>query len=202
MKKSVVIVCLMALLMVGNAYAVNFDIGSNNSPEYGTSSSPTGNYWQLGTGWGSLSGQLGANFNVSNTLPSVSFVLNTVGASSTFRFGDITLTESNIGSDETNNLQITAWLNFILPPGVGLEGFPGSAVAITGNVDDHYWPWDPPESVDLTITFAPLLVSFSGGSFTVDLSDISFNNYDQTKYVDATVTLNSTAVPEPMSLLL
>ncbi len=201
MKKSVVIACMMALLMVGNAYAVNFDIGANNNPEYGTSSSPAGNYFQLGSGWGTSSGQLDAGFNVNNNLPSVSFSLNSIGASYSFTFGWITLNESDISSGETDNLGIKAWLNFILPPGVGLEGFPGNAIAITGDVNDASWWWQT-EQVDLSISFAPVLVSFAGGSFTVDLSDISFTEIGQERAVEACVTLNSVAVPEPISLLL
>jgi hypothetical protein len=185
MKKAVVIVCMMALLIVGNAYAVTFDIGPTGS---------SGNRWELGTGWGDSNNQLDADFSISSNLPSQGFTLNNVGDNFTFRFGSVRLEETDISNSETDNLGVKAWLNFLLPPGAGVEGNPGVAVAVTGDVDDT--------GTDLTITFAPVLVNFTGGSFTVDLSDISFNNYNQTKDVDAKVTLNSTTVPEPISLLL
>lgn len=205
---------LLVFGFVGIASAVSFDIGPNGAP--------TGNYWLLGSGWGTDSGDLDADFDISSSLPSVFFNLNTVGESFTFRYGSVQLDEENIGSTETNNLDVTGWLYFVLPPGVGLEGNPGVASAIQGDVVDYdagydYWHWGwnnghyeyhhhyqapTPEATDLTILFAPITVAFSGGTFTVEFSDVTVTNGNCVP-VDATVTLTSlTSVPEPTTLLL
>jgi len=194
--------------MGGMAGAVSFDIGPNGL---------SGNHWTLGSGWGTGNGQLDAVFSLSGALPSVAFDLNG-GQSSTFLFGSIQFREGDIGGTETDNLLVTAYLNFLLPP-VGAEPNTSTVAAIQGDAHDAQdgywtWKWSPqqhqwihdvwvppvPEATDLSIIFNPTLVTFSGGTFTIQLSNVIFDD-NQTKDVYATVTLNS-SVPEPLSMLL
>ena len=197
---AVLVACLSLMLVRTTALAaVTFTVGSNNSPQSGGNiGTPTGNYWQLGSGWGTGSGQLDAVFtlnaslNSPNTLP---FSLS-VGQHETWNFGSVDLRETNIGSDETDNLGVTAWVYFTQPPGVG--GVPSSTtgVAVTGVVSDP--------QTDLTIDFSPVTVNFgNGGQFTLSLSDLCFT-CDQCLNVDACVTLcqQPTSVPEPATIVI
>jgi len=111
---------------------------------------------------------------------------------------------------------VTGYLNFSLPP-VGAEPNTSTVAAIEGDAQDArngYWGWEwswssgweyvyhppIPEATDLSIIFNPTLVTFSGGTFIIQLSDVTFD-VNGTQDVYATVTLNS-AVPEPLSMLL
>jgi hypothetical protein len=166
---------------------VQIDIGANG---------PAGNRWELGTGWGTAPGQLDAVFNISNSLPSQSFVLNNVGDHHSFRFGSVELCESYIDADETNNLGVRGFLYFDLPP-IGGEGVPGQGLAFTGSVSDWY--------TDLKIEFDPIYVNFDTcGKLKIELSDLCFT-CDETQYVDACVTLCQQPcppVPEPATLVI
>lgn len=189
------------------AAPVSFDLGPNNSPEVVTAGG-TDSRWVIGSGWGTDASEvssptlLGATFDVNNALPSVAFSLN-AGESFTFNFGSIELTEPNAGGGilaaETDNLDLTAYLFFLAPPGVGAVGNPGVAIAVTGSVSDA--------AGDLSITFSSVLVNFgNGGQFTIDLQDITFTSA-QTLTIDATVTLlaepvDIEEVPEPSSMAL
>ena len=182
----IIVGMFMVFAVAGMAGAVSFDIGSNGS---------TGNHWELGSGCGTSSGQLDAEFSISGSLPSVNFTLTNIGQSHTFNFGSIELKEGTIDQNETNNLTVKAWLNFDQPVDINVPN-PGNALAITGSVSDS--------AADLTITFAPVTVNFAGGQFTVDLSDVTFYR-DETKDVCATVTLTDPTggeAPEPATMFL
>jgi hypothetical protein len=194
----VVVACVALMLGAQTALgSVMFTVGSNNIPQSGGDiGTPTGSYWQLGTGWGTSLGQLDAVFALNSSLNApntLSFSLNP-GQSHSWRFGAVDLKEWYIDSSETNNLGVTAWVYFTQPPGVG--GVPSSTtgVAVTG------WVFD--SGKDLTINFNPVNVDFgNGGQFTLDLSDLCFK-CNECLNVDACVTLchEPTAVPEPATI--
>jgi hypothetical protein len=162
--------------------SVQFEIGSNG---------PTGNHWELGTGWGTGSGQLDAVFNIDSSLPSQSFSLN-AGGSKSVNFGSVQLRETTIDTNETDNLQVTGYLFFDSPP-VGSVPNPGTAVAFTGSVSDL--------ATDLKITFNPVTVNFgSGGKFKVDFSDLTFKGCESL-CVSACITLVCEPTPPPTGSL-
>lgn len=190
------------LMLYGTTYAaVVFDIG-------------TGNSFAIGTGWGVDSSTprtlLGAIFSIDGSLSAQGFSLIAGQTSSPFNFGSVNFNDNDsdtggtkLDVGETDNLGVTAYLNFDLP-GVGLVTIPSTVTAYTGPIND--------DLVDLTIDFTgPINVSFgNGGQFEVNLSDLSF--YDNgTQTITATVKLlsestngggNGGVIPEPASLSL
>ena len=165
-----------------------------------------GSYWALGSGWGTSSGDLEASFRIDGNLEDVNFNLINVNDYNTFRFGTIQLVEDSIGdgtggsSNETNDLDVTAYLRFYRPSGVNFVGVEGDALAIVGNVNDNT-SLNPEGTVDLTITFETAYFTLSTGErFSIDLSDVTFTERN-TQNVDATITMTS-PVPEPATMLL
>lgn len=131
-KLLIAVMCFAFLGLAGTAHAtpITFEIGQNNS-------------WSLGSGWGKNEAALGYATSIDPSLSSQSFALD-VGDFYIFNFGTFTLDESGsnnnlpaISNQETNNLTITAVLDFDLPAGVHLVNNPGNAVAITGNIVDY-----------------------------------------------------------------
>lgn len=165
--------------------AVSFDIGPNGA---------TGNRWLTGSGYGVDDNEgsatlLAVTFAVDSALDANVFSLN-VGGSNTFTFGSMTFSETNsmggITAAETDGLDVTAFLTFVLPP-VGDVSNPGIVAAVQGSVSDA--------AADLTFTFAPVLVNFGvGGQFRVDLSDVTFTRTG-TLSVTATVELLKESSP-------
>jgi hypothetical protein len=170
--------------------------------------------WQLGSGWGtdvSESGGtlLGADFLVAGSVAGATFSLNPPTYYDLV-FGTIKLTEPNsmggITSAETDNLGVTALLDFLLPPAVGTVT--ATTVAVTGSVSD--------DATDVTITFNPVTVFFGvGGSFQIHMGMLSgglivpvelVNNTDTVTVVARITLLNApeaqVVVPEPSSLAL
>lgn len=133
-----------------------------------------------------------AVFTVNSNLPNQVFSLG-VGQSKSINFGSVQLRETTIDSNETDNLGVTAYLQFDLPS-VGQVQIPGDAVACVGKVSDC--------GTDLKIDFDPVYVDFGGcGKFKVDLTDLCFTDCG-TLCVDACVTLCSApCVPEPATIV-
>ncbi|HUQ72158.1 MAG TPA: PEP-CTERM sorting domain-containing protein [Planctomycetaceae bacterium] len=175
----------------------------------------SGNAWQLGSGWGTDTNEasgtlLGGNFTVAGALAG-SFNSLSVGVPWDVVFGTVLLTEPNgmsgITANETDNLSVTAMLNFFAPPGTGSVN--ATTVALVGSVSDA--------ATDVTITFAPVVVLFGvGGSFQIDFGMLSAGSIvpitlagndptANTRTAVARITLLTepvTPVPEPSSLAL
>jgi len=177
--------------------AVTFDIASGG--------------YSPGTGYGCASDTslLCVNFNYLLGDPD-SFDLSGVGNSKTFDFGSVQLNEADgpgsstqIDSGETDNLGVTALLNFLNPFSGQVQSVAVVGV-FTGPLTDA--------GVDYSLTFDPVTQAFgSGGSFTVDFSDLSFSQNNVTLTQSVTITLTAVptgnegdpaTVPEPATLAL
>lgn len=126
-----------------------------------------------------------------------SFSLAAPGEAFAFRFGAITLRETDvIRLAETDELDVAA--NFLfLDPLIGIRTITATGTATFGFVDDL--------RVDLAIDWAPLLVGFGdGGLFSLNMTSQVFNQSGQSRDAFATVRLLSepATVPEPGSLAL
>ncbi len=177
----VICTVILVLGMAGMAGAVGFQIGPNG---------PTGNHWDVGSGWGTGANQIDATFAVDPNLPSQGFELTGVDQYVTFLFGTISL-QGNIPASP-GDLSLTAFLDFTSPE-AALAGMSGNTLAIPGTVLDG--------GTDLTIAFDPANVSFSqGGLYRVDLYPVASFDWADTKNVYASVTLVD--VPEPATMLL
>ena len=173
---------VLLLGMAGMAGAVSFTIGPNG---------PSGNHWDLGSGWGTGPGQVNAIFTVDSSLPGKSFDLSGVDQYTSFLFGTISLIGASIPASP-GNLSVTGNLDFISPANT-LAGVPGTTVAIPGTVSDN--------DTDLTISFGSANEFFWGnGQYRVDLYPDAYFNVIDTKNVYAAVTLVD--VPEPTTMLL
>jgi hypothetical protein len=150
-------------------------------------------------GYGTGLGQLNVTFSVTSTQQL--FALSNVGDASIFTFGTVTLVEPFfIGERELDHLNVSATFQFV-DPLAGLQQVTAVGTAVYGLVNDL----GDPTAVDLTIDWAPLLVPFGdGGSFSIDMGDLSFTTGGQALTQQATVTLLSAPVqvPEPATLAL
>ncbi|MCC6470558.1 MAG: PEP-CTERM sorting domain-containing protein [Alphaproteobacteria bacterium] len=152
----------------------------------------------LGTGWGTLSGQLDATFAINNNLAGSSFTLDVGGTfSQTLGFGVVTLREQDIDFSETNNLGVTYTFHMVTPNNSNVD-ITATGVAQTGSVSDG--------AVDLTIDFSPIHVFFGvGGEYVLNVSDMQFStNQTGNNFQPVSVTYllisDSQNVPEPMTL--
>ena len=165
--------------------------------------------YSLGTGYGCASDTslLCVTFSYLLGAPAP-FVLANNGDSTSVGFGSVQLNEADgqgasakIDDGELDNLDVTAFLNF-LNPFSGRAQSVAVVGAFTGSLSDSH--------PDYSITFAPVTVAFgSGGSFTLDFQDLTFTQNSVT--VPQTVTIELTAepsdaraisVPEPATLAL
>jgi len=177
-----------------NATPVTFDIVSGG--------------YSVGTGYGCANDTslLCVNFSYQLGSPA-SFVLSS-GGSTSLGFGSVQLNETDgqgasakIDDGELDNLDVTAFLNF-LNPFSGRAQSVAVVGAFTGSLADSH--------TDYSITFAPVTVTFgNGGSFTLDFQDLTFTQNSVT--LPQTVTIALTAepsdaraisVPEPATLAL
>jgi hypothetical protein len=166
--------------------------------------------YSVGTGYGCTSDTslLCMEFDYLLGVPAA-FDLIAGGSMDFLGFGSVQLNEADassgsipkIDSGETDNLEVTAFLNFLSP-------FSGQvqSLAVVGVVTGPLV--DAPE--DYSLTFAPVTQAFgSGGSFTVDFGDLSFSQNGVTQTQPVTITLTAepagavpAAVPEPATLAL
>jgi len=171
----------------------------------------TGGFFNVGSGYGTGSGQLDVSFS-SDVTPH-SFNLNP-GDSTSFHFGSVNLGEKCINSgnglvdffacglsgldgSELDDLDVVANLMFSDPVAKTVQNiaFTGAVIGpVNGFVEDYL--------LDYYINFKPVTVNFGdGGSFLVNLSDLYFFKTGQAD-TDARITLKSAsaAVPEPATL--
>ena len=122
------------------------------------------------------------------------FSLSNPGDNFSFLFGSATLNETGlIGANELDDLDVTARFLFT-DPLLGLREVLATGTATMGLVGDL--------DIDLSLTWNPLLVGFSGGGlFRIDMDTTRFLLSGQTQDIFAQVTLLR-AVPEPASLAL
>ena len=168
----------IALSGGANAAPVTFDIVSGG--------------YSVGTGYGCANDTslLCVNFTYLLGNPA-SFVLGSSGSTS-LNFGSVQLNEGDgpgnsmkIDDGELDNLDVTAFLNFLNP-------FSGQAqsVAVVGAFTGPLTDSD----TDYNITFAPVTIAFgNGGSFTLDFQDLTFTQNGVT--LPQTVTIALTAEP-------
>jgi hypothetical protein len=169
---------------------------------------PSGGSYTVGTGYGGCGSNDTNNLCVVFTYTAgnpAAFQLTNVGDFFTYTFGTVQLNDSDPGansridSGEVDNLGVTATVNFTNPFSGGVQ-----SVAVVGAVQGDILDG----AVDLTMTFDPVSQAFgSGGSFTVELLDLSFTtNQTVTQTVKITLTALPGAVtaevPEPATLAL
>ena len=234
MKKSLLAGLAIGVMMVGVTGMANACSSSDPTCPGGktdfeigrTGTSDPGNRFVLGSGWGAGTNAardllLDAAFHIDHDLDDESFSLNNVGSSHLFTFGQVTLNESMIGVGETDNLGVTAYLNFDKPinqtvantstvaafTGVVVDKTIGSCTKPNGGSSSknatecaaHGYTWTPgtPEAIDLSIIFDTLVVSFGDyGKFSVDLGEISFMKTGM-QTIKALVTLTACNTPPP-----
>lgn len=186
------------LAFAGTAHAVSFDISGGSyslGSDYGCSG--TGNTTTL----------FCATFNVTIGDPAP-FTLDNATPSKQLNFGTIVFNEdmNNIVAGETDNLGVTAILNFTDPFAGNVQSVAVIGVFI-GTINDV--------DVDYSLTFDPVTQNFgNGGQFKVDFDDMSWTGNDTTPRVQkVTITLLSApqeqqqeesiqAIPEPGTLAL
>ncbi|MCC7048690.1 MAG: PEP-CTERM sorting domain-containing protein [Alphaproteobacteria bacterium] len=184
---------LAAVAVLGGIAGMAADASASTSFLLGT----PGVSQTLGSGWGTLSGQLDATFSINNPQSGLAFSLNPGEISLSYGFGNVTLNEQDISSDETNNLFVTYTFNFDLPTNQNVQ-VSTTGVATVGPVSDA--------GTDLVIDFSPVQVNFGvGGSFFVSVADMSFNtNQAGRNFQPGTFSVqlisDSQNVPEPMTL--
>ena len=183
--------------------SVQFDIGSN-----GALNSAAGNRFVIGSGYGAdNSNENGSNGNLLDVVFTINAGLPTLAPFtlsptqfSTFTFGTITFQEPDTGtgtnqgirSGEVDNLGVTAFLTFILPPLTPDASIATVGVPVLGVINDT--------GVDFSITFPTVPVNFGTGStgfFTLALSSVSFTSTPQSKDVIGTLTLVNEPVTTP-----
>jgi len=129
MRRFFILITVLLLILGGTgvAGAMYYEIGDDNS-------------FDLGSGWVGQGDNYTthAHFGHHPDLSDVSFTLG-VGDSRTFRYGGVKFHDENIlESNEVDNLEIVAYLDFDLPTGAGIVGSTGSAVTVLGWVDDKF----------------------------------------------------------------
>lgn len=172
--------------------------------------------FSAGTGYGQGSSNSVLDVRFTNgASASQSLSVTTLNPVATFNFGNVNFQETTIGTNETDNLGVTASLKIIDPLGVlQTIQFIGTGIAYTGDADDSYsyWtgPWYNPKevyvpdtTVDYKLTWDPVTVNFGiGGKLSFDLNDLSFISIGS-QTLSGTVTLVSPAqVPEPATVAL
>ncbi len=194
-KKALAVVATAGLLMASSmASAVPFTVTS-------ASFTPAGGYGIDNSIVEAFGGnKLDVRFSTSNFVQQ-SFNLNAVGNTNSFNFGTVNFQEFFVGSNERDNLGVTAKLNFTNPLGalstISANGTASFGFAF-GNLVDYRLDWDP-----MTVNFG------NGGQFRIDLADLSFTGTGS-KTQTATITLlalsgaggGSNAVPEPTTVAL
>ena len=172
-----------AVLAVGAAHAAPTNFSVKAEDFFGAS------------GFGSGSNRLDVGFQITNDTRQ-NFSLE-VGESFSWTFGRVTLSESTIDSDETNNLGVSAEFDFNAPLNED-RVVTTTAQAVTGTVNGD-------SAADFTIDWQPLVVAFNGGTFQISLNDLTFTSTGS-RNQSVTITLlsqgNGNAVPEPGSLAL
>lgn len=147
-------------------------------------------------GFGNGDTRLDVDFDITNW-STQNFALE-VGQSYSYTFGRVTLNEGTISAAETNNLGVTAEFDFNAPLNADQQ-VTTTAQAIEGTVNGD-------SATDFTIDWQPLVVAFSGGTFRISLTDLTFTRTgSQNQIVTITLlTQGSTGnqVPEPGSLAL
>ena len=167
----------------------------------------TGGSFTTGSGYGKGNGQLDVAF--TSLVTPQSFTLDQ-GQTQSFLFGRVTLGEtcinsgnglvdlalcgfSGLGSNETDNLGVTANLSFANPLAATIQSvaITGAFVGPVNDIFDDYF-----------INFRPVTVNFgNGGEFVLDLGDLFFDRVGSITN-GANITLTATPVPEPASLAL
>ena len=195
---------LLVGLFTGSTFAsIQFDVGSN-----GALNSSAGNRFVIGSGYGNdNSNENGANgalldvvFTINAGLPSLAPFPLSPTQFTTFTFGTITFQEPDTGSGanqgirsgEVDNLGVTAFLTFDLPPLTPDASIATVGVPVLGVISDT--------GVDFSIAFPTVPVNFGPGStglFTLALSSVSFTGTPQSQDVIATLTLVNEPVITP-----
>lgn len=181
---SVAVLCLSASAM---ASPVTFDV------------TPGG--FTPGPGYGPGLTDLGVSF--ATTVTPQSFSLST-GGSQSFQFGTVRLQDEGLANllpvgafinpFEQGGLGVSATFNFFNP----LSG--SQTVTATGNAILGFIA-DP--AIDFTIDWNDVVVNFgNGGQFTISMNDLNFTANNQSRTQNATITLNSSPVPEPATMAL
>lgn len=162
-----------------------------------------GGSFDLGTGW---VGQ-GDNYTVNITwtvdagFANQVFNLVNVGDMVTLDYGTADFGhESRFTANESDDLEITANIDFVLPESIQLASV-GVAGIVLGYTSD--------DDEDVSIDFAAVEVAFGNtGLLGLELSSVSFSDDHQSADIDAKFTLLradtpfTVAVPEPGSLAL
>ncbi|NEX64580.1 PEP-CTERM sorting domain-containing protein [Noviherbaspirillum galbum] len=169
----------------------------------------TGGSFTTGSGYGTGDGQLDVTF--TSLVTPQSFNLNNPGDVASFLFGRVTLKETcinsgnglvdfflcglgGLGSDETDNLGVTANLTFTSPLSATVANV-AIVGAFVGTVNGD-------GDVDYSIDFNPVTVDFgNGGRFLLDVGDFTFRGTGA--ITDGfNVTLTRAPVPEPATAAL
>lgn len=194
-KNTMATVATVGILMASSmANAVPFDVTAASF----TAGSGYGNenfIAELGGGT-----KLDVRFSTSNFVQQT-FALNAVGSSRSFNFGTVNFQEFYVSPNETNNLGVTATLNFTNPLGTS-STILANGTAVVGFALGSF--------VDYSLNWDPVSVDFgNSGKFMIDLADLSFTG-NRSRIQTATITLidlpgaggGSTSVPEPATVTL
>lgn len=137
-------------------------------------------------------------FNAQTT--PYSFTLNNAGDYHLFQVGTVSFQEPNTngginGTEAAGDLGVTALFSFTNPFG-GTQTLEAFGTAYTGMLADA--------AVDFQLTWFATTVTFNGGSFSLALMPLAFNNTNQTQALWAMISLNPVSgnVPEPTSVAL
>lgn len=143
---------------------------------------------------------LDVRFNALTT--PYAFTLTNAGDFQLFNVGTVSFREPNThgginGTEAGGDLSVSALFSFTNPFG-GAETLEAFGTAQTGMLADG--------AVDFQLTWLATTVTFSGGSFSLALMPMAFNNTNQEQTLWAMITLNPAAddneVPEPSALAL
>jgi len=185
--------------------------------------------WIAGTGWdapctgSNCDGShtfLNVGWTIDSALATTSFVLDSIGDTETVKFGYATFAEedSEISLAETDNLDLSAILNFSSPT-LGQTSNSAGVTASVGALKDN---GSGSTNTDFAASFDSVLLGFATGEeIKIDFSPLSWNcqgtnqcGYEKSveSLIRATFTLTKdaapaeqasvSAVPEPSSLLL
>ena len=129
------------------------------------------------------------------------FTLNNAGDFYLFQVGSVSFKEPNTngginGTEAAGNLDVTALFSFTNPFG-GTQTLEAFGTAQTGMIADA--------AVDFQLTWLATTVTFNGGSFSLALMPLAFNNTNQTQALWAMISLNPGSgndLPEPASIAL
>jgi len=186
MKKMLMAVAMAAGLASPAASAVQFQI--------------VGGGYSLGSGFGCGNSNTLLCVTTNYTLGSQTFSLD-AGQTKTFgNFGVVSLADddANLQGNETDNLFLTAYLDFLNP-------FSGQVQRVSTGAGTS-GPFSDDEA-DVVFTFAPVAQSFGAGNtglFTVNFGSMFFssNPQDITQTVAITLNREPGQVPEPAAIAL